>query len=253
MKRFFGLMAVAAFGAVAYADGPRPVGTPLLQNIAAFPVGDNDDDFGPRVVTRNYDNWTNPPSALTSLFRTGTDEIADDLTLTPVAGVGLLSTMGINLANIDAASVLQTGTMAVRFYRLDNGSFINGFNANYNLTGLAGGGLAGNGSVRLSFPAASLEGLGFIMPTSGVHVSLQHTAAVFAGAGGLTNLGLQTRGPVGIGSSTDNFTNVTLGGTFNFAGAPLANTGIFIDTNDVPEPASLALLALGAIAAFRRR
>ena len=253
MKRFLGAILIAALSSVAMAQLPTG-GTPVLTAIDAFPVADGSNgEATPRTVARIYDNWTNPPSALTSLFRTGGDEIADDNTFSGFAGVGLLSSMGINLANIDAASVLVTGTMAVRFYNLSDSSFIGGFNANYNLGTLAGGGLAANGSIRLNFGVGALESMNIFLPASGVYTSLEHTVATFAGDGTLDNLGLQTRGPVGVGSSVDGMINVTTNTPFDFAGAPVANTGIYIETNDVPEPASLALLALGAVAFIRRR
>ncbi|MBI5866054.1 MAG: PEP-CTERM sorting domain-containing protein [Planctomycetes bacterium] len=45
--------------------------------------------------------------------------------------------------------------------------------------------------------------------------------------------------------------NVTTGTNFNFGGNPLANTGIYLRT--VPEPASIGLLVVGALALLRRR
>lgn len=253
MKRFLGAILVAALSSAALAQLPVG-GAPVLTAIDAFPVVDGSNgEPAPRSVTRVYDNWTNPPSALTSLFATGGDEIADDVTFAGFSGAGLLSNAGINLANIDAASVLVTGTVAIRFYDLGDSSFIGGFNANYDLSTLSGGGLPANSSVRLNFGAGALEGMNLFLPAGGVYVSLQHTAAVFGGDGAISNLGLQTRGPVGVGSSVDGMINVTTSTPFDFAGNPVANTGIFIDTNTVPEPASLALLALGAAAFIRRR
>lgn len=246
-----GLLAVAVVQAGPISGAPIP--TVSLQAQVAL------DDYtgdGSRVVSTNYDNWTSPPSALTGLFRSGSDEIADDLTTVGVVGAGLLDDMGINLANIDAASRLVSGDMAIRFYRLDNGNFISGFLASYNLSSLSGGGLAANSSIRLFFGAGALQSLAIQLPNSGVsgvYVSLQHNTAVFQAGGTLANLGLQTRGPVGVGSSTDMMINVTTATSFNFGGAPVANTGIYLKTDSVPEPATLSLLALGGLALLRRR
>jgi hypothetical protein len=182
--------------------------------------------YSPSAVVRHYDNWTNPPAALTSVFLAGTDEIADDLAMTPV-GAGLLSTMGINCANSNAPSNLTGGQVAVRFYDA-GGNYINGFLANLPAVALAAG-----GSVRLSFAPGSLLSMNIYLPQT-LYVSFQWTAATFAGVGTTANCGFQTRGPIGIGSSLDQMVNVTTNTTFNFGGAPLANTGVFIDTEDTP-------------------
>jgi hypothetical protein len=41
----------------------------------------------------------------------------------------------------------------------------------------------------------------------------------------MANLGFQTRGPIGIGSSTDTLFDVATTTPFNFGGNPLASTG----------------------------
>ncbi len=222
MKTATALLALMAFAGVASAR-PVLVSGPVTEAVQAIvegtPIG-----FAPTSVVRHYDNWTNPPSALTGVFLAGSDEIADDLAMTPV-GAGLLSTMGVNCANANATSSVTGGQLAVRFYT-GGGAYIGGFLANLPAVSLAAG-----GSVRLSFPAGSLLGMNIVLPQN-IYVSLQWVSATFTGAGTLANLGFQTRGPVGIGSSTDLFTNVTTNSTFNFGGAPVANTGLFIDTED---------------------
>jgi hypothetical protein len=226
------LLALVVLAGVAAAAEPVPVlmSRPVTKTVQAI-LDTADPGFGSAAVVRHYDSWTNPPSALTGVFLAGTDEIADDLAMTPV-GAGLLSTMGINVANSNAPSNLTGGQVAVRFYD-GGGTFINGFLANLPVVALAAG-----GSLRLSFAAGSLQGLGIYIPQNN-YVSLQWTAATFSGAGSMANLGFQTRGPIGIGSSTDQFINVTLGSAFNFGGNPVANTGLFIDTEDGnPTPAN---------------
>jgi hypothetical protein len=247
MRRVLATLVLAGLGAAAALAAPIiPNNTPLTYTVDAIAVGDDYTGGATRAVTR-YDNWTNPPSLLNGLFRAGTDEIADDCTTVGMAGPELLTNMGLNVANIDAPSNLTGGQVAVRFYRLDTGVFISGFNAN--LPVLA---IAANSSVRLQFADGALDGLAVTIPDTGAYVSLQYNTATFAGAGAIANLGYQQRGPIGVGTSTDNLYNVTGGGTaFNFGGNPLANTGLYIRT--VPEPASLGLLVLGALACLRRR
>jgi hypothetical protein len=182
------------------------------------------------AVVRHYDNWTSPGSALTGVFLAGANEIADDLAMTPV-GAGLLSTMGINGANANATGTLTGGQITVRFYT-SGGVFINGFNANLPVLSLGAG-----ASVRLNFPAGALIGFNIFLPTN-CFCSLQWNTATFSGAGTTANCGFQTRGPILIGTSTDQMINVTTNTPFNFGGNPLANTGLFIDTEDNPVPTS---------------
>lgn len=208
------------------------------------------DDLMQRAVTRNYDNWTNPPSLLTGLFVSGTDEIADRLMMTPVAPIGRLSSMGLNAANVNSptGSALTGGTIAIRFYDGPSSAFIGGFNATLPALNMAAG-----QSTRLSFPAGALIGLNINL-TDDIFVSLQWSTATFSGEGAsLANLGFQNRGPAGIGSSSDEYLNVTTNTTFGFGGNPVANTGLFIETDTVPAPGALALLGLGGLAAARRR
>lgn len=258
MKRFYIVAAALALAAPVLAV---PIYTPAadarnLPTIDAILLDENGGG-GPssRVISEQYDNWRaaaqGGASNLTSLFGAGTDEIADDLTFAgPPLGVGLLSTCGFNVANFNgpAGSTLTGGQMAIRFYRLDTGLFIGGFNAN--LPALA---LGVGGSSRLSFADGALESLLIFLPAPGVHMSLQ--VNTLTGTGGFTvaNAGYQTRAPINTGTSTDNMINVTTNTTFNFNGNPLANGGLFIKTNDIPEPASLGLLLVGALAFLRRR
>lgn len=225
MKLVTTMLFLLLFAGVASASAPTVVlnSKPVTQTIQAIGEGTNPGNTINAVV-RHYDNWTNPSSLLTGVFLAGTDEIADDLNMTPV-GAGLLSTMGINGANSNAPSNLTGGTIAVRFYD-GLGNFISGFNA-----GLPAVSLAAGGSVRLSFPAAALESFNIFLPTN-CYVSLQWVSATFSGVGSTANCGFQLRGPINIGASTDQLIDVTTNTGFNFGGAPLANTGLFIDTQD---------------------
>lgn len=204
-----------------------------------------DTGYSGRVVSRNYDNWTTPGTVLQGLFASGTNEIADDLAMTPV-GAGWLNNMGLNVANVTGASALTGGSVAIRFYD-GGGFFISGFNAN--LPALT---LNTNSSVRLQFGANSLSSLNIFLPQN-VYVSLQWNTFTFAGAGTAADLGFQIRNAPLIGSSTDGMINVTTSAPINFGGAPVANTSLFIETDNIPAPASLGLLGLGGLLATRRR
>ncbi|MBI5866053.1 MAG: hypothetical protein HZB38_16415 [Planctomycetes bacterium] len=118
------------------------------------------------------------------MFRAGRDEIADDCATVGMAGPELLTNRGLNVANIDAPSNLTGGQVGVRFYRLDDGTFITGFNAN--LPAVNGGAGA---SYRLQFSDGALDGIGINIPDTGVWVSLKWNTATFAGAGDISNLG----------------------------------------------------------------
>jgi len=242
MKHLLAVVAVAGLAGSAWADPilvSHPITTaPIQAYVDGSASGTTD------VVQTNYDNWTNPNSALTGVFTSGSDEIADDLHMVAFAGGNILDNMGINCANSTAASNLTGGQIAIRFYDFTTGNFITGFNANLPALSLAAG-----GSVRLSFGAGALLGLN-IGVNQDMWVSLQWNSVTFSGAGTLADCGFQTRGPINIGTSADTMFNVTTASSFNFGGNPLANGGIFINT---PAPAGLSLLGLGGLIAGRRR
>ncbi len=235
-----------------------------LQSFSAFAIGEGSGSGNSTtVVTAGYDNWTSPATGVTSLFPTaglpgggaGGDEIADDLTLAGAApGVGRVSTIGWNIANPTAAGSgtnILTATMVIRLYTstgaliLTNQGF-GGFSFNVGF----GAGLGPQVSTRIQSNDLGNNSW-FIPGATGVFMSIQ--TAAMTGTGGLAAVGYQTRGPIIIGSSTDSLIDVTTSTAFNFGGNPLANTGLYLNTDNVPAPASFALLGLGGLIAARRR
>lgn len=257
----FGVLALAssAFGVII-----QPSSIPARQTGLTMVVDERGSTGAGDVVSRRYDNWTNPPSLLNALFTTGGQEIADDLTFIPGGSLSRLSNLGFAVANSNgvAGSSFTGGQVVIRFYDVDTGLPIlsvdgfNGFTAN--LPALA---LAPGGSSRISFGAfgtTGLEGLNtYFLGRTGVFASLQFNSVTGTGGFTIANAGMQLRGPIAVGSSTDVMFGIGAGpmptGAFNFGGTPLANSAWFIDTNDVPAPGSFALLGLGGLFAARRR
>jgi hypothetical protein len=216
------------------------------------------------AVLRRYDEWTPAAagtSALTSIFTTGAQEIADDLTFAPQVGVGQLNTLGFAVANSigPAGSSFTGGQVRIAFYDLTTGLAIpsingfTGFTANLPVLALAPG-----GSSRINFPAGGLTALGWYFDNRpGVYASLKFNTVTGTGGFILDHAGMQTRNGGTIGSSTDQLVGVTTGpqptGFFSFGGTPFADSAWFIDTDSVPAPGSIALLGMGGLIAFRRR
>jgi len=244
--------AVAVAAGLAQAQSGAVIHTDAV-TFAEMPSGGNTD-----VVSRVYDQWTSPPSNLTSVFVTGGNQIADDLNMLPV-GAGWLQTLGFAVGNANGAagSAFTGGQVRIAFYRQSDGSAIqsiNGFSAfTANLPALN---LAPGGSSRINFGATGLASLGWYFDTPNIYASLQITAVTGTGGFTLDNAGMQTRAGGVIGSSTDNLWNLGPGGTtgpFNFGGTPVANSAWFIDVDTVPAPGTVTLLALGGLIASRRR
>lgn len=241
MKGFLGILAGLAASAVAFA---APIGAsgPLAGTV----TGQLDGGTSSRASVTIYDNWTSPGSALVGAFVAGTDEIADDCTTT---GGGLLTSMGFNIGNANGATgtTLTGGQVAIRFYDLGTGNFISGFNANLPALSLAPGSYS-----RISFADGALDSLNINIPATGVYVSTQVNSTTWTGGGTSANVGYELKAPILVGSSADVLFDVTTASSFNFGGNPKANTAYFLHVA-VPEPTSLALLALGGLLGLRRR
>jgi hypothetical protein len=237
-------------------------GMTLSLHTQSLPGGD--------VTIRRYDEWADAAtvpvgtSTQTSIFTTGTQEIADDLTFAPQVGVGRLTNLGFAVANTGpAGSVMTTGQVRITFYDVTTGNVVpsvNGFTS-FTANLPAALNLAANASARLSFGAAgaqALNGLGWYFDNrAGVYASLAAITAVGTGGFTVANFGQTTRNGGTVGTSTDQMVGVTAGpqptGFFSFGGTPYADSAWFIETNDVPAPSSFALLGLGGAFAARRR
>ena len=235
----FALVAVIAAPAMASIMSPAPG---QMQAYVDAQQGD------PRAV-RAYDNWTpTGGNGWIGTYNNGASLLGDDLHLTTP---GLLDTMGFSVVNAGAAGTLTGGSGAIYFYTPAGvpiydtvTGLYNGFG--FNLPTLA---LANGGASRISFAAGALASQGFVLPQD-LWVVTQWSTAVFTGAGTVANLGVEIRGPITTGSSTDLLWDATAGTTFNFGGSPLANIAYFVD---VPEPMTIVLLGFGALALLRRR
>lgn len=201
-------------------------------------------------INTNYDNWTNPPSALLGIYKTGGVEIDDDLSMVNV-GYGLLDTMGLNVANADAPSNLTGGTGTIWFYGTGADPSVAPYLGAVGFT-LPALNLAAGQSSRIQFGAGALIPANIILPAS-CWVGWQFDTVTFAGTGSIANVGIQIRGPIGVGASGDQLYDYNAATMFNFSGNPLANTGLYIKTDFTPEPSTLVLLSLGVVALIRRR
>ncbi len=266
MRKFtFGILAITALAGTASAD-ITDAGWYVMDSLSGTARaynGENDDSFSPRAIQTVYRNWagTAPAGgadgALQGLVDTNSTagQLNGDDTNILSNGANRLSGMGINIANLNAAGTrLATVAGTIQFFRQSDGGFIGGFNYNSNLAGLAGGGLDGGSSIRLSFADASLEALAIDLGSAPIYTTWSYDTATWANFafGSISNLGIQVRNPIGIGTSTNSWINngnVVAGpiGTFD------ANTSIFIRTTDVPAPGAVALLGLAGIFAGRRR
>jgi hypothetical protein len=271
MRRLLGGIVASLFAASAF--GAEFFGLELTQ-VAHIPLeqmGQPQTMGGTRGVTGIYSNTT---TFLGQAFANGGSQnqsgntitrlVADDLNLINASAVTEVNQITFAVANLNATN---TNCRArIRFWQngagvpgayltdADNAAASIGFSFNPfsfapGVTLLTGN-LTGAGWSLAAGPQTIWAGLTFD----------NNTGQSGATAAQLDNMGVGLFDPPTEGSSTDNLFQTTAAGSFfptpnpagalvNFAGNPLANAGWEL----VPEPSSLALLALGALAVIRRR
>jgi len=253
----------AAFAANNQLTGQVITGQPVTAVSAEVPI--------PTVsllpgTTTSYLDWTGAGTlasagVLQGLLTTGQNTVyGDDAHMNTT---GLLGSMGFSIANTNptgSGALFGVVQGNIQFFRQSDNSSIGGFNWNIDFTsGGTSAGLPEQSSSRVSFPDGSLESLGLILNTPDIYVTTTFTTVnELTGLGDPNAVGIQIRNPAGgtaapVASSAD---KMILNGTVTnspFANNPGGNSSYFIRLSPVPEPTSIALVALGGFGAARRR
>lgn len=234
------LLMVALVGLLA---GPALAG--MLQSAEPTPLyAGGAISASPRGVTY-YDNTTTITASYSRPVVAGVgSEIGDELLMTNTETV-YLDSVGFSILNPStSAGPITTCSITVRFY-------------NYDLLGdtfIYAGGLTWD-AVQLDLPlgyyqtfdvADLYDALNPIALSNDVLATMQLTNIT----GGATRAGQMVANPPTVGASDDYFFRDGQLGWW-FGGTPVANFYWHID--GVPEPMTLALLAVGALALIRRR
>lgn len=198
------------------------------------------------VVYSNVDTVT----AAYSRLNPPAEEIGDELLMT--AG-GPLDSVKFSVFNSGSSGggELLTADLTLKFYNWDSvgGTFVLAGTLAYDNVDFSGGQGAGFGLQAGYYTTYSVTGLYDENNPINLTDDILATLTISDLTGGANRVGQVLANPPAIGSSSDDFYRD--GSWYWFSGNPVAN--FYWEIGVIPEPATLALLALGLLTLRRRR